>query len=226
MPVFVFAGQKGGTGKSTCATAVAAEFVARGRKVLLVDADPQGSARTWAAVANEAGHPAPTTVAMDANMHRSEQLPELADTFDVVVVDTPPRHGDTMRSALMVADVAVLPCGQSAMDAWALAESLEVLNKARGLRPELKACVVITRKAARTTLGQNARDVLAGTGLPILGTELHNRIAYQEAPAAGLGVSQYAPDTPAAAEVCALVDELEQFNATGVSNGKASRDAA
>jgi chromosome partitioning protein len=219
--IYAFAGQKGGTGKTTLATATAAELAGQGHRVLLVDADPQGSSRTWAAVANEAGHPVPSTVAMDANMHRPGQLDAVAASFDVVVVDCPPRHGDTMRAALMVADVAVLPCGPSAVDAWALAESLDLVSQARGWRPELKACVVLTRKVARTAIGNSAREVMEGCGLPVLDTETHYRVAYQEALAVGLGVAQYAPGTLAAAEVAALVNELEEFNKTrGMDNGQ------
>lgn len=226
--VYVFAGQKGGAGKSTMAIAVAAELMARGRKVLLVDADPQGTSTTWADVAAEAGHATPTVVSMGANMHRPGQLDTVAKPFDVVVVDCPPRHGEIMRAALMIADVAILPCGPSAVDAWALGESLDVLAQARTLKPEIKACVVITRKVARTALGKNAREVVAASGLPVLSAELHYRVAYQEAPAAGLGVVQYAAGTPAATEVQALVTELETFNTTGAVSHEqqASGDAS
>ena len=111
-----------------------------------------------------------------------------------------------------------LPCCPSAADAWALGESLDVLEQARNVRPGLKACIAINRKVARTALGKNARDVLASAGLPVLTTELHYRVAYHEAPAAGLGVVQYAPDTPAATEVQTLVAELDKFNKEGASN--------
>jgi chromosome partitioning protein len=212
-----FAGQKGGTGKTTTAIAVAAELQTRGKRVLLVDADPQGSSRTWAAVAAEGDHPAPTVVAMDATMHRPGQLDALAKGYDVVIIDCPPRHGDVMKSALVVADVAVLPCGPSAMDAWALAEALEVVSQARKVRPKLKACVLITRKMENTAVGKGSREVLASSGLPVLAAELHYLVAYQEAPAAGLGVTAYAPSSAAADEVRALTDELLSFNRKGVA---------
>lgn len=210
--VIAFAGQKGGSGKTTAALAVAAEWHARGRRVLLVDADAeQGSARTWGAIATEAGRGAPTVIAMGAGMHRADQLPALAAGYDVVVIDCPPRHGDVQRSALMVADLVVLPCGPSAVDAWVLTESVEQVNGSRTLRPELRAVVLITRKVARTAIGAGARETLAQFGLPVLAAELGARVTYQEAPAAGQGVTVYAPASPAADEVRVLVSELESL---------------
>ena len=206
--VVAFIGQKGGSGKTTTALSVAAEWVARGRRVLLVDADPQGSARTWGDVAAEQGHPCPTVVAMGAMMHKPDQLPALVERYDVAVVDCPPRHGEIQRAALMVADLAVMPCGPSAVDAWALAETLDMVTAAQTLRPNLQAALLITRKT-QTTIGAHAREALTDAGVPILATELGFRVAYQEAPAAGLGVTTYAPRDRAAAEVRALVDELE-----------------
>ena len=72
------------------------------------------------------------------------------------ISDCPPRHGDIQRSALMVADMAILPCGPSSADAWALAASIDLINEARTLRPELEVRIVITRKQVRTALGRSA----------------------------------------------------------------------
>jgi len=209
--IITFAGQKGGSGKSTAAMAVAAESHARGLRVLLVDADHQGSLRTWADLATEQGRNVPTVVAMGASMYRPEQLPRLAQGFDLVVIDCPPRHDDIQRAALMVADVVVLPCGPSPLDAWSLVEGLDLVRKAQQLRPELLAVVLLTRRIARTSLGAGAREALEGSGLPVLASELGYRVAYQEAPAAGLGVTAYEPRGQAAEEVRALVVELEQL---------------
>ncbi len=209
--IVALAGQKGGSGKSTTAMAIAAEWHAREQRVLLVDSDPQGSLRTWADVAAEAGHAAPTVVAMGVSMYRPDQLPSLAAGYDMVVIDCPPRHDEIQRAALMVTDIVILPCGPSAMDAWALAEGLELVNKAKMLRPQLDAVILITRKVARTSLGAGAREALSNCGLPVLSTELGYRIAYQEAPAAGLGVAQYDSRNQASMEVRALVDELEKL---------------
>jgi chromosome partitioning protein len=209
--VIAFAGQKGGSGKTTTAIAVAVELVRRGRRVLLVDADPQGSARTWAEVAGENGQPIPTVVAMGATMHKIDQLPRLAEAYDAVIVDTPPRMGDVQRSALMVANVVVLPCGPSAVDAWALTESVELVTKAQTLRTDLQPVGLITRKVANTAIGKGARQVLEQAGLNVLAAELHYRVGYQESLAVGKGPSTYEPESAAAQEVCALVEELNEM---------------
>jgi chromosome partitioning protein len=209
MYVIACAGQKGGGGKTTTSISIASEWHARKRRVLLVDADPQGSALTWANVGAEAGVSLPTVIAMGAGLHRADQLPALAQNYDVTIIDCPPRHGEIQRAALMVADLVILPCGPSTLDAWALTATVDLINEARTFRHDLMAAVLITKKNARTAIGQSARDVMASSGLNVLKTELAYRVTYQEAPAAGLGPTTYEPGSPAAAEVRSLVDELE-----------------
>jgi chromosome partitioning protein len=211
--IIAFAGQKGGVGKSTTAICVACELLERGRSVLLVDADPQGTTSTWAAVATEAGRRTPTVVAMGAGMHRADQLPRVASSFDVAIIDCPPRHDAIQRSALMSADIVVLPCGPSAADAWALASSVELVRAAQTLRENLLAAVLVTRKQSRTTMGRTARVALEASELPVLDTELCSRVAYVEALAAGQGVTTYAPRDTASMEVRRLVTELERLAA-------------
>jgi chromosome partitioning protein len=225
--IIAFAGQKGGIGKSTTAISVAVAAHDRGMRVLLVDADPQGTARTWADVANEAGHTTPTVVAMGATMHKAGQLSSIAATYDLTIIDCPPRHGDIQRSALMVADLVVLPSGPSAADAWALAAALDVVKEAQVLRDELEACILITRKQGRTALAKSARRVLESSGLRVLSSELGYRVAYQEALALGRGVTSHAPRDPAAAEVFTLLAELETYaHGQEASRGFAPQAAA
>lgn len=220
--IVALTGQKGGVGKSTTAIALASEAVVRGLSVALVDADPQRTAATWHDVAHAAGRKTPQLKyppKEPATLHK--RLPALAREFELVVVDCPPRHDDVQRSALMVTDLAILPCGPSGADAWALSGSIEIVKLARKIRPQLRAAVLITRKQRRTASGKAARDVLVSGGLQVLATELTYRVAYQEAVTGGYAVTDF-DRGDAALEVRRLLDEVLSFapanERLGVSN--------
>jgi chromosome partitioning protein len=206
--LLAIAGQKGGVGKSTLAICLAAEAHRRGRKVLLVDADPQGTVRTWFDVATEAGHDTPAVIAMGAGMHRPGQLREVSAPYDLTIIDCPPRHGEILRAALMVASHVVLPATPLGHDVWALTTTIELVNEARALRPALRPFLVMSRRRGRVAMWNRARELLAGSGVPVLESEIWERIAYAEATTAGQGVTSYAPRDPASVEIRALLDEL------------------
>lgn len=248
--IVTIAHQKGGTGKSTLAICIASELAGRGRNVLLVDADPQQTTQTWHDLGVErvegqrptsdgqpleAGGkrpaklpwPMPSVVSMSGTLHQEHQLPKLASGFDYVIVDTPPRLGPTLKSALVVADLALVPCGATGPDVWALAETLEIIEDAQGFRPELKAALVINRKREGTALGNKARASLSASRLKVLDTEIGLRQAYAEAVGAGQGVTDYEPDSTAAREMRSLVDEvLELLAGDGEVREISSAEAA
>lgn len=209
--IIAVAGQKGGTGKTTTSIALADAWYAQGRSVLLVDADPQRSSMTWGDVRAEVGLEGPSIIAMGESMHKRDQLPLLAQSFEVVLIDCPPRYGKILRSALMVADLALLPCGPSDVDAWALAETLDLVEEAQTLREDLHSAVLITRKDRRTAIGRTARDILAQGGHQLLKTELGYRVAYQQCLGHGQGPLGFAPESKAAAEILRLRKELEEL---------------
>lgn len=205
MPVLAIAGLKGGVGKSTVAVCLASELHRRGDTVLLCDADPQRSALTWAAAAAEAEQPCPTTVAIHTGFHRPGQIPSAGYVW--TLIDTPPQDGGALRSAMMIADLLVMPLQPGPFDAWRAADAVELLREAQTMRPELRAVVALNR-TARNALTGSARDALKELGLPILTTALGNRVTYPESIAAGTGPTVYAPKSPAALEVKSLTDEI------------------
>ena len=219
MSTIAFLGEKGGAGKSTLAVNVAAELAARGRRVLLVDADPQGTAVTWASMATEHGHEAPSVIALGDNLRAA--LPSASVGFDDTVIDLPGRASKRAVGALMLSDVAVIPCGPSPADAWALAPSVELVGEAREVRPDLRAVLLLNR-ADRTSIGASTREAIAGLGLPVLTSSTGDRVAFREALAIGQGVTSYASSSTAAAEVRALVDELDALTRP---KGRRSRGA-
>ena len=219
--ILTLAGQKGGTGKSTLAVHLAAEWQARGARVLLADLDPQGTALTWAEVAAEAGHAAPDVIAIGDNVRAA--LPGLAAGYDVTILDTAGRQGRRLAGALALADVALVPCQPSPADVWALTGTVELIDQVRELRPDLIAAIVINGRQ-RTALGAAARDALAAVGLPVARSELGRRVAFAEALAAGLGVTHY-DRGDAALELGRLADEIEALAGLDLA-GLTARGAA
>jgi len=206
--IVALTGQKGGSGKTTSSISLADEFHRRGHTVLLVDTDPQGTARTWGDVAGELGVDGPTVIGMGSGFH--EKLRPIADGYDVVVIDCPPGHGELQRAALMTADVAVIPSGPGATDIWSMAETIALTRQAMAIRPKLTVGILLTRTDARTVIAEQARDILEESEIPVWRSTFGQRVAFQEAPNAGVGVTRYAPGSAAAREVQALVDEIER----------------
>jgi chromosome partitioning protein len=201
-------GGKGGIGKTTLAVCLAAEAVQRGKRALLVDLDDQRSASQWGDAAVALKRPAPNVVSMTAGMLTAGALAAIVGEHDPVLLDCPGRHDEVTRAALLCSDVAILPCGPGSFDAWALASSIELIARARALRPALKAYIVVAKKKPRSALSASARDELGACGLPVLKTEVYDRVAYPEATGFGLGVTTYEPKSPAADEIRALYDEI------------------
>jgi chromosome partitioning protein len=200
---------KGGCGKSTISAMLAAQAASEGLRVLAVDGDPQATLRTWAAVGAEGGHPTPTVVAMDQTMARPAQLPRLAGQFDLVLIDTPGRLDATQRAALMVADLALVPCGWSGADTWTLVEVARLIGEARDIRGDgLAAAVVLNRLKPGAVMSREARAAVAESGIPVCDATVADRVAFGEALTAGQGVVTYAPSSQADHEVRRLYKEV------------------
>lgn len=202
-------GQKGGAGKTTLAISLASEWHQRGLRALLVDLDPQGTATTWGDVASEAGIVGPTVVGMGDSVRT--MLPDVARDYDVTVIDCPPRAGKRTVGALMVADLAVLPCGASPADLWALSEALDVVAQAQALRPELLVRIAMNGVLTTSKLGAEIDEELRNLAVPRMRVIVHSYIAMARTLATGQGVTASAPSSLAAAEIRRWVDEIEDI---------------
>ena len=208
MFVVGFLNQKGGVGKTTLAIHVAEALARQGKKVMLIDADPQGSALDWAA--SRQGDPLFAVAGLPrASIHK--ELPTLANGYDVVLIDGPPRVYDVARSAIMASDLILIPVQPSPYDVWAAKEIVDLMREATVFKPNLKSAFVINRKIANTALGRDVSDALAEYPVPVFQASICQRIALAESAAHGQTVFENSPATPAGKEILALVDEMMEF---------------
>lgn len=188
---------KGGVGKSTLAINLAALWHSEGQRVLLVDADPQGTSLTWATTAEEHERQVPSCIGAGDNLRTA--LESLIGQHDVTIIDTPGRNGRRVRAALMLSDMVLLPVGPSPADVWALGDALETIAEAKELRPELEAWIVVNR-SVRTRVGQAAVQGLTEAGVSVAPVTIGNRTVFPEAMASGHAVISYAGGSIAAVE--------------------------
>src|SRR3546814_542691 len=131
---------------------------------------------------------------------------------DHVLIDGPPRTAALARSALLAADYVLIPVQPSPYDLWASAEMVALVREAQVFRPTLQAAFVINRRVSTTVIGREARRALAEQSLPALRAEVRQRIVFADSVAAGRLARETAPDSAAAREITALVDELLRWS--------------
>ncbi|KAA9013211.1 AAA family ATPase [Sphingobium limneticum] len=207
--IVAFLNQKGGVGKTTLALHLAGAWSARGRRVLVVDADPQASALDWADQRLREGLPRLFGVLGLARETLHKELPDLARDTDHLIIDGPPRVAGIARSALLAADLVLIPAQPSPFDGWASSEMLRLLDEARIFRPELRARMLLNRCAARTVIARETAEALADQDPPMLASRVGQRVAFADAARTGRLASESDTGQMATRDIEALADELD-----------------
>lgn len=199
--------QKGGVGKTTLATHLAGAWAAVGARVALVDADPQGSALDWSQRRAEGGLPRLFGVLGLPRETLHGEVPDIARSTDHVVIDGPPRVTALARSAILAADLVLIPVQPSPYDVWASAEIVALIGEARLFKPWLRGAFVVNRRIVGTVIGRDVRAALP-EDIPALARDIGQRVIFAESVATGRLASELEPDGPAAREIAALAAEI------------------
>lgn len=203
--------QKGGSGKTTISMQLAGALAQRGNKILVVDADPQGTATRWAASAeDQAPFPASVVGLSAANNKVHREVKKFVDDYGCIIIDCPPAADSPVpQSALLIADLALVPLIPSPLDIWAAVGIRQVITNVSDINESLKARLVMNQCQPNTTLAQEALDVLPEFGIELAKTYLRHRQVYRQSAVFGQTVHNFGSKATAAIEeIENLTDEV------------------
>jgi chromosome partitioning protein len=207
--IVLIGGEKGGTGKTTLATNLAAMRALAGRDVLLIDTDPQGSANYWAQSRDEEKINPRVACVQKFGKGIPAEVKDLATRYDDIIIDAGGRDSVELRSSMVIAEKVYIPIQPSQFDIWTLGQMDELVETARGFNPGLQARVIISRSSTNPSVRESdqAGQLLVADfpNLDLADVTIRDRIAYRKAAKDGMAVVELSPKDPKAAE------EMETF---------------
>jgi chromosome partitioning protein len=200
--------QKGGAGKTTLSTNLARALQLGGEKVLLVDSDPQGSARDWNAVGN--GELLPV-IGLDRPT-LAKDIQAIRDNQDWIIIDGAPQIAELAVAAIKCADLILIPVQPSPYDVWACEDLVDIIKTRQEVaNGKPKAAFVISRVIKNTQLSKEIGEALEGYGLPVFKHFTSQRVIFPKTAATGSTVMDADEHGEAAAEIRAIAQELKEF---------------
>ena len=213
MSIVLFGGEKGGTGKTTLATNIAAMLAMQGKDVLLLDTDRQGTASFWATVREDTKIEPRIACVQKFGKGLASQVRDLAERYDEIVIDAGGRDSMELRYALGVSDRVYIPVQPFQFDIWTIRQMDELVELAQGLNETLQAFIVLNRVSTNPAVqeDQETRDFFQEEEfqhLAMVKTVLRDRIAFRKSGRDGLSVIEWKQDKKAVNEMNQLYKEV------------------
>lgn len=160
--IYALTNSKGGVGKTTIAVHLAAHLAGKGRKIIFVDADVQGSSSPWIKqIQKESKLPIRLERLADPRVI-IEKVSGLAEEGDDLVIDGPAGLSDVTRAIMLRADRIYLPCGPSALDLRAADLAVKLLKEAQRVRKGAPKAGLIPNKLQKR--GRLSAEMLSTLG--------------------------------------------------------------
>lgn len=201
--LLVVGGIKGGSGKTTLATNLTVMRASAGKKVLLVDADEQGSASDWVEQRtyqqeNNTDRASWVTIKLSGKMIHS-QLQKMKSDYDDIIIDTGGRDTTSQRSSLICADQFLLPFKPRSIDIWTMGSVRRMISEIQAVNPNLKCSIVINQADAKGSDNKDSHEILSEfPEIQCLNVMIGNRKAFSNAASDGLGVAEMVNKDPKA----------------------------
>lgn len=188
--IILIGSSKGGSGKSTIATNLAAVAVLAGRDVVLLDADSQSTSATWAADREQTNAPPIPCVQVAGNY--TAEAKKLAGKHELLLIDAGGKDTQELRAGLGIADLLIAPFRPSQADLDTVFQLSDVISEMQKYNASLKAVALLTMSPTHpaNTEIKEARDYLA-KHMTVLDCLTHDRKAYRDALSKGLGVVEH-----------------------------------
>lgn len=180
MKVVAILNQKGGVGKTTLSINLARAIQLSGCKVVLIDADPQGSTRDWNSA--NGGRLLPV---LGLDRKTIEADIKNIQGYEYAIIDGAPQLREMAVATIKAADIVLIPVQPSPLDIWATSDLIELIKERQTISNKPKAAFIVSRQIQNTQVGKDVRDVLSQSGLKVFDNGTFQRVAYSDSLATG-----------------------------------------
>jgi len=225
MNVITLASRKGGAGKSTLTAQLAAQAHALGRRVLVIDADPQGSLKLWH---SRRADGLPKLVTPERGLDRALAF-AMIENIDTVFIDTAPTTWVVVQEAIRAATLVLIPARPGFFDLDAVQETVKTARERNKPYAVVMNAAPVRRDDKEMALVAQSRAYLDGLGIPVWAGQISQRAGFQSTLAAGASAAEIGPHTAAGAEIAGLWQAVERslaaINAAAFEPGDAANES-
>lgn len=201
--IVLVGGEKGGTGKTTIVTNLAAMRMQQINEILLIDTDKQGSASSWASVRDQNTEIKRVLSVQKFGNTINNEIRALHTKYNDILIDAGGQNSQELRASMLVAEKMYIPIQAGQFDVWTLGLMDQLVSQVKTFNPHLKAMVLINRASTNpsTTEIEEIFQVMSEfENLTLSAAILKERIAYRKAAKEGLSVVELNKQDPKATD--------------------------